>query len=140
MQTIDDQELENDTSGFEAPGRPVENGPVHFLNPRSNGDYYFCPGGAGTANCNITDPVVGTLGGPRSICCGPGINNFDMSVQKGTEISERIHTEFRAEFFNIFNHTQFLNPDGNFSDGALFGRISHTRDPRQIQIALKLSF
>ncbi len=147
MITIDDQELENDTSGFEAPGRPVENGPVHFVNPRSNGNYYFCQpaagttsGGAGSPNCNITDPVLGDLGGPRSICCGPGINNFDMSLQKETPIGERVNAEFRAEFFNIFNHTQFLNPDGNFSDGADFGRVTHTREPRQIQFALKISF
>jgi hypothetical protein len=147
MITIDDQELENDTSGFEAPGRPVENGPVHFVNPRSNGNYYFCQpaagttsGGAGSPNCNITDPALGDLGGPRSICCGPGINNFDMSLQKETPIGERVNAEFRAEFFNIFNHTQFLNPDGNFSDGADFGRVTHTREPRQIQFALKISF
>ena len=140
MITIDDQELENDTSGFEAPGRPVENGPVHFVNPRSNNSYYFCPGGAGAGGCNITDPDLGSLGGPRSICCGPGINNFDMSVQKALPFTETIHGEFRAEFFNIFNHTQFLNPDGNISDGPDFGRVTHTRDPRQIQFAFKLSF
>ncbi len=140
MLTIDDQELENDTSGFEAPGRPQENGPVHFVNPRSNSSYYFCPGGAGATGCNISDPVQGTLGGPRAICCGPGINNFDMSVQKALPFTERVHGEFRAEFFNIFNHTQFLNPDGNFSDGLDFGRVSHTREPRQIQFAFKLSF
>src|SRR5208282_3254414 len=100
MITIDDQELENDTSGFEAPGRPVENGAVHFVNPRSNSNYYFCPGGAGAAGCNITDPNPGSLGGARSICCGPGINNFDLSVQKTTPIGESINTEFRAEIFN----------------------------------------
>jgi len=140
MITIDDQELENDTSGFEAPGRPVEIGPVQFLNPKSNSNYYFCQGGAGSNGCNIQDPALGSLGGPRSLCCGPGINNFDMSVQKETAIGESVHTEFRAEFFNIFNHAQFLNPDGNFSDGPDFGRITHTRDPRQIQFALKVSF
>jgi Carboxypeptidase regulatory-like domain/TonB dependent receptor len=140
MITIDDQELENDTSGFEAPGRPVENGPVHFVNPRSNSSYYFCPGGAGATGCNISDPELGTLGGPRTICCGPGINNFDMSVQKGLPFTETVHGEFRAEFFNIFNHTQFLNPDGNISDGPDFGRVTHTREPRQIQFAFKLSF
>jgi hypothetical protein len=140
MQTLDDQELENDTSGFEAPGRPVETGPVSFLNPRNNNNYYFCPGGAGATGCNIQDPALGSLGGPRTICCGPGINNFDMSLQKAIPIGERVHGEFRAEFFNVFNHTQFLNPDGNFSDGADFGRVTHTRDPRQIQFAMKLSF
>jgi len=140
MQTLDDQELENDTSGFEAPGRPVETGPVTFLNPRNNNNYYFCPGGAGAPTCNITDPPLGSLGGPRTLCCGPGINNVDMSFQKAIPFSETIHGEFRAEFFNLFNHTQFLNPDGNFSDGLDFGRVTHTRDPRQIQFALKVAF
>ena len=140
MQTLDDQELENDVSGFEAPGRPIETGPVAFLNPRSNSNYYFCSGGAGAAGCNIQDAPLGSLGGPRTICCGPGINNFDMSLQKGIPIGETVHAEFRAEFFNIFNHTQFLNPDGNFSDGPDFGRVTHTRDPRQIQFALKVAF
>ncbi len=140
MQTLDDQELENDVSGFEAPGRPIETGPVAFLNPRKNSNYYFCNGGAGAAGCNIQDPPLGSLGGPRTICCGAGINNFDMSLQKGIPIGETVHAEFRAEFFNIFNHTQFLNPDGNFSDGPDFGRVTHTRDPRQIQFALKVAF
>ena len=140
MLTVDDQEFENDTSGFEAPGRPVLTGPVHFLNPRSNNNYYFCPGGAGSSGCPIQDPALGTLGGPRSICCGPGISNFDMSLQKGIPIGETLHAEFRAEFFNIFNHTQFLNPDGNFSDGPDFGRVTHTREPRQVQFALKFAF
>lgn len=140
MLTIDDQELENDTSGFEAPGRPMVTGRVPFVNPRSNSNYYFCPGGAGAPGCNIQDPTLGTLGGPRSICCGPGINNFDLSVQKVIPIGEAVQVEFRSEFFNIFNHTQFLNPDGNFSDGSDFGRVTHTREPRQIQFALKLSF
>lgn len=140
MQTLDDHELENDVSGFEAPGRPIETGSVAFLNPRSNSNYYFCSGGAGAAGCNVQDAPLGSLGGPRTICCGPGINNFDMSLQKGIPIRETVHAEFRAEFFNIFNHTQFLNPDGNFSDGPDFGRVTHTRDPRQIQFALKFAF
>jgi len=140
MQTLDDQELENDVSGFEAPGRPIETGPVAFLNPRNNNNYYFCNGGANAPGCNIQDPPLGSLGGPRTICCGAGINNFDMSLQKGIPIGETVHAEFRAEFFNIFNHTQFLNPDGNFSDGPDFGRVTHTRDPRQIQFALKFAF
>jgi hypothetical protein len=77
-----------------------------------------------------------------------------MSVQKGIPIGETLHAEFRAEFFNIFNHSQFLNPDGNISDANFdpitgnvdtqnpgnFGRVLHTREPRQIQFALKFSF
>jgi outer membrane receptor protein involved in Fe transport len=137
LRSLNDQELENDTSGFEAPGRPIETGPVQFLDPRKNGRHYFC---VDLANCPITDAPLGSLGGPRTICCGPGINNVDFSVQKLFTMGESRHIEFRAEFFNIFNHTQFLNPDGNISDGPDFGRVKHTRDPRQIQFALKFAF
>jgi hypothetical protein len=142
MRSLNDLELENDTSGFEAPGRPVQTGPLHFSNPKSG--YYFCGPGQ---TCPFADAQPGSLGGPRTLCCGPGINNFDMSLQKMTALGETMHVEFRAEFFNIFNHAQFLNPDGNISDGISapgaqgdFGFIKHTRDPRQIQFALKFSF
>ncbi len=77
---------------------------------------------------------------PRTICCGPGISNFDFSVQKLTRLGERTNLEFRAEFFNIFNHTQFLNPDGNITDGLDFGRVKRARDPRLVQFALKFYF
>jgi hypothetical protein len=150
MLSLQDQELENDTSGFEAPGRPIVTAPLHFSSPRSG--YYFC--GPNSGSCPIQNAPLGSLGGSRSICCGPGINNFDMSVQKGIPIGETLHAEFRAEFFNIFNHSQFLNPDGNISDANFdpitgnvdtqnpgnFGRVLHTREPRQIQFALKFSF
>jgi hypothetical protein len=141
MKTADDSELENDVNGFEAPGRPVITGPVQFANPRSNGGYYFCnPNPATTTTCPFQDAPLGSLGGPRSLCCGPGINDFDLSVQKITPVGEGKHIEFHAEFFNLFNHAQFLNPDGNLSDGADFGLIKHTRPPRGIQFALKFAF
>jgi len=139
MRSTNDNELENDTSGFEAPGRPLITGPVQFLNPRTNQRYYFCNQNSSTP-CPITNQPLGSLGGPRDLCCGPGINNFDFSVQKLFSVGEGKHFEFRSEFFNVFNHTQFLNPDGNISDGADFGRVKHTRDPREIQFALKFAF
>ncbi len=139
MKSLNDQELENDINGFEAPGRPAITGPVQFVNPRTNNHYYFC-NPATTTTCPIQNAPLGSLGGPRTLCCGPGIDNFDFSVQKITAVGEGKHVEFRAEFFNIFNRAQFLNPDGNISDGGDFGRIKHTRDPRQIQFALKFAF
>jgi hypothetical protein len=138
MRSLNDQELENDVNGFEAPGRPILTGPVHFSKPKSG--YYFCKAGVGDPTCPFTNAPLGSLGGARTLCCGPGINNFDVSLQKMTALGEIMHVEFRAEFFNIFNHAQFLNPDGNISDGVDFGFIKHTRDPRQIQFALKFSF
>jgi len=139
LKTLNDRELENDINGFESPGRPAITGPVQFVNPRSNNGYYFC-NPATTATCFLQDAPLGSLGGPRSLCCGPGINNFDVSFQKITPVGETMHVEFRAELFNVFNHAQFLNPDGNISDGADFGLIKHTRDPREIQFALKFAF
>jgi len=131
-----DQELMN-SFDFNLPGRPDQVAPFTTQNPKTNSLYYFDP----TIGKIFGDPALGTLGtAPRSICCGPGINNWDMSIHKQTKIGERVGSEFRAEFFNVFNHTQFLNPDGNYSDGFYFGRIQHARDPRQIQFALKFFF
>jgi hypothetical protein len=45
--------------------------------------------------------------------------------------------EVRAEFFNIFNHASFNNPNGNFSSSR-FGTVSSARDPRIGQIGAKL--
>jgi len=61
-------------------------------------------------------------------------------MHKETQLTERTRLEFRGELFNLFNHAQFVTPDGNISDGADFGRVMQARDPRLIQFALKLFF
>jgi hypothetical protein len=84
---------------------------------------------------------------------GPGQNNSDFQVTKLTRFSERQSLQFRAEFFNLFNHAQFAIPGyttapNNFSNngplftsGANFGLITQTSvAPRLIQLALKYSF
>ena len=72
---------------------------------------------------------------------GPGQNNWDMSLSKTTPVLREGQTvEFRAEFFNIWNHPQFANPTLT-SNIASFGQISNTSvSPRIIQLALKYSF
>ena len=58
---------------------------------------------------------------------------------KRVKFRESRSLEFRAEFFNAFNHVQFLNPDAQgFS--STFGQISQTRGPRLIQFGLKFYF
>jgi len=85
--------------------------------------------------------VLGTIGNaPRTICCGPGIFQTDIGVLKNTNIGERFRLQFRSELFNLFNHTQFYQPDGNTTDGSDFGRVKRARDPRLLQFALKLYF
>jgi len=86
----------------------------------------------------------GNLG--RNTVIGPGFVNTDFSLIKHTKITERINSEFRAEFFDIFNHPNFGNPNLTFPSST-FGEITSTRFPtgdfgssRQIQLALKLEF
>ena len=140
-----DGELES-SFFFEDANTPTVNGKVQFVNPKTNGGVYF-------SASNFTDPTspvnpspLGQFGNvPHSLCCGPAISNTDFVVTKKTSINERWNTEFRAEFYNIFNHTQFSNPDGNFTDGlppnGTFGQILTTREgPRVLQFGLKFLF
>lgn len=136
-----DQELQG-AIFFLPVGEPNRTGPFQTFNARKvqtfNGvaaNYFFNPN-------NFADSRLGVFGNSaRTLCCGPSISNTDISILKRTRISERFDTEFRAEFFNAWNHTQFINPDGNFSDlGSTFGVITNSRDPRVIQFALKFLF
>ena len=140
VQSSNDSELMN-SFDFELPGKPDLIAPFHTQDPRSHNLYQFDSSSFALPVQTDTSTPLQLLGNaPRTICCGPGINNFDFSVQKITPVGEGKRLEFRAEYFNIFNHTQFLNPDGNISDGADFGRVKRTRDPRNIQFALKFAF
>lgn len=118
---------------------------VNTVNNRS-GNYYFNTTAFSTAAFSATgfDPVAnaaqrtyGTLG--RNALRGPDRFNFDLSFAKETAIAERASIQFRADFFNILNHTQFKNPSVTFTSGT-FGQISTTEAPRIIQLALRLSF
>jgi carboxypeptidase family protein/TonB-dependent receptor-like protein len=103
-------------------------------------------------------PQDGQLGNTgRNFLRGPGLTNFDFSLFKTFKFTERINLQYRAEFFNLFNNTQwfgFSNQVGSISvpSGALpvnpvtaeiagqSGIINQARDPRNIQMALKLTF
>ena len=61
-------------------------------------------------------------------------------MRKSAGRDEKRRIEFRAEFFNVFNHKQFLNPRGDITEGENFGRVTRARDPRQAQFALKFFF
>jgi hypothetical protein len=70
---------------------------------------------------------------------GPGLYNFDMALLKDTKLTESKVLELRFEAFNIFNHAQFQNPNGNI-DSSDFGRITAANDPRILQVAAKFRF
>ena len=65
--------------------------------------------------------------------------NIDLGVVKNTKITERVSTQFRAEFFNVLNNVNFRNPATNASS-AQIGRITSAADPRILQFALKIVF
>jgi Carboxypeptidase regulatory-like domain/TonB dependent receptor len=135
-----DSELMN-SFDFELPGKPDLIAPFHTFDPRKHGGYAFDPNSFALPVQSASSTPLQLLGtSPRTLCCGPAIDNSDFSVQKIFRVGENKHFEFRSDFFNIFNHTQFTNPDGNISDGADFGRVKHTRDARYIQFALKFAF
>ena len=101
----------------------------------------------------------------RTSLIGPHFRQFDFSVFKDTQINERLKVQFRAEFFNAFNHynPQFSNPNnieeniatehgqdltpadsgctnGNPNANCAFGFAQSARDPRLVQFALKFYF
>jgi hypothetical protein len=76
---------------------------------------------------------------PRNAVIGPGLREFDFSLQKEIAIREATKLQFRAEAYNIFNHPNFNIPSRT-AFTANFGRISSAQDARQLQLALKLIF
>ena len=89
----------------------------------------------------FSQDALGQLGNSnRRFFHGPGIINFNTALVKNTPITEEISTQFRAEFFNVFNHPQFENPGGNISSASTFGIITSAGDPRIGQLALKIIF
>src|SRR5262249_10374421 len=73
----------------------------------------------------------------RNIARGPAFNQLDLAANKNFHLRETTQLQFRAEFFNLFNHTNFLAPNSNFSSGSAFGKITGAFDARQIQFGLK---
>jgi len=101
----------------------------------------------------IGDDGIGTAFGNSAIgeVVGPDQNNWDLSLAKNTNLTERLQLQFRTDFFNAFNHPQFANPnlDLGLSAAALglvapdptFGAITATStNPRILQFALRLVF
>src|SRR5579872_816367 len=93
----------------------------------------------------FTANAIGTFGNSgKGIIRGPRMFNTDMSFLKDTKVAERTTLQFRAEFFNIFNNVNFINPRGtgiiNNVSSAQFGQLTTTADPRILQFALKFLF
>jgi hypothetical protein len=81
---------------------------------------------------------VGNLG--RNTFVGPSYWDFDTSLFKNLRISDRFRLQFRAEAFNVFNHTNFLIGNNVSLHDPVFGQAGGTNPPRNVQFGLKMSF
>ncbi len=111
----------------------------------------------------VTIPQPGSLGleSGRDFLIGPGINNFDFSLQKSFPLGESRRLELRADAFNVFNHTQFsgvnstlnvrsltdptptnlpFDAKGNLVNRNGFGTVGGARDPRIMQLVVRVKF
>lgn len=105
--------------------RTPNGGPGNYLNPA-------------TVVIPVSNDPYGNSG--RNSVTAPGYFSTDFGLHKQFPLpNERVHLEFRAEFFNLFNHTNFLAPDGNRSNST-FGIITSSFPARQGQLALKVIF
>jgi hypothetical protein len=106
----------------------------------------------------FTAPAYGYVGNvSRDSLTGPGYNDLDLSLAKTTQLTERVRAQFRAEFFNILNHTNLGTPSetvlstgptqgtsANQTTAQVYsptaGNITSAATARQIQLGLKLLF
>jgi len=124
---------DNSLAGNSGTDTPNIIAPVVISNPDSPTNTYF-------SASSFASESLGSFGtASRRFFSGPGFSNWDMSLMKTTHIRESMALEFRAEFFNTFNHTQFSNPSGNFSSST-FGIVTSAQPPRIGQMSLKFVF
>jgi hypothetical protein len=115
--------------------RPDVTGPIHIIGAV---DQWFDP--------SVFTAVdrFGNLG--RNVVIGPAFHNTDFSIVRNLRFAARTRLQFRADFFNLFNHAN-LGPPGNVVGSPTFAKITRTRlttgeagSSRQIQLAAKLIF
>ncbi|MGB8011620.1 MAG: TonB-dependent receptor [Terriglobales bacterium] len=124
--------------------------PNSFSNvPLENSPYYGNANPCFPAVDPVNNPGDRTYGLHRNSLRGPGLTNLDIALAKTTAITERFKLEFRAEFFNALNHTEFAQPTLNNNatniNSLIFGQVTttgtfRTSGPRIGQLALRLTF
>lgn len=89
----------------------------------------------------FTLPALGTFATTgRNFLSAPGTNNWDMSMYKTFTVREGVSLQFRADAFNVWNHTEFSSVGNNFSVPSTFGKITGAKNPRSMMLGLRLQF
>jgi hypothetical protein len=146
--------LDRDTG----PCRPNKSGSFKMgsgsFNNQTHQVIYFTPGPTmcdDPASCTavvttsgpFSDPGLGKFGNiQRNSFTGPGEFLSDMSLFKNFTITERVHAQFQAEFFNVFNHPVYANPNGciDCSSGGLITGLESNSLMRQLQLGFRVTF
>ncbi len=123
------------------------NGPGCATAGTGTGLNYFANPSAALADFRPTLLATDTNDGRNSPLPGLGFWNFDMSLGKTTTITEKLKVEFSADFFNLFNHVNFLDPSLDTTNPSTFGVINTQLVPadriqgsRWIQLGLRIRF
>ena len=121
----------------------------YYINPSvigPNGTGAAPDGSAPFSGQVFFDPAAGTLGSlQRRLLTGPWYNNYNMAILRSIKITERQHIDFRADFYNMFNHPSFFIGDQNINS-VNFGKITqqfYSADgvgPRVMQFGLYYRF
>jgi Carboxypeptidase regulatory-like domain len=128
----------------------------HYFNPGAFNDFSCKPAAASSVSYpyietdpNASNAALGYGNSGVGAVTGPGQFNWDISILKNTQITERVKMQFRADFYNAFNHPQFADP-GAGAFGTIgfenittptYGAILHTNvNPRLIQFGLHFTF
>jgi len=130
--------------------RPNRVGPIMKGDPRTdsidgNSNYWFNPSAFAMAA-----PGTGIGNSSRAPLYGPGLNNFDISLEKEIHITEAKYLQLRFETYNTFNHTQWFPGSyqpNNTAGGVVsdindprFGRVIATNSARIVQLSAKIYF
>jgi hypothetical protein len=138
--------------GFTTVSQPdlVAGQPLYLENSSFAGGKRFNPAAFDGAT-PLAQGRQGTLG--RNVLRGFGASPLDIALRRQFDLTERLHLQFRADAFNLFNQANFANPNGILTS-AIFGRATQMLSnglgglsplfqiggPRSIQLALKLQF
>ncbi len=120
--------------------RPDVNGSISYPKTAAS---WFSPAAFSAPVCATGPDCYGNLG--FDALRGPGRDNWNMSLLKNFAFTERLKLQFRADAFNMWNHTQFKGDANNggisLNQGSSnFGAVTSAFDPREFQLALKLMF
>ncbi len=116
--------------------RPDQVAPVHLVKKQSQ---WFSTG-------SFKDAVGHFGSAPNGVLLSPGLELWDLAGMKNIKLPRDMSLQFRAEFFNAFNHTNFGQPSidgggiGTDTDFSSYGQVVATRAPREIQFGGKFYF